>query len=209
MTSGCLQLLSIVAFAALILACGDDGAPNQVTQEPPTRNGAPASTLTPGDETVDFSLTSEAFGDGEAIPSRFTCDGEDIWPALSWEGAPDEAQSFALTMDDPDAPGGTFNHWLIYNMDAGARSLSESIDMAERPLEGPNGGFQGRNDFGDIGYGGPCPPGGQSHRYDFRLYALDGLIDVGPGASKEELLAAMEGRTLAVATLTGTYERAE
>src|SRR6266545_2263768 len=118
MTSGCLQLLTSAAFAALIVACGDDGAPNQVTQEPPTRNGSAASTLTPGDETVDFSLT---------------CDGEDIWPALSWEGAPDEAQSFALTMDDPDAPGGTFNHWLIYNMGGGARGLSEGIEMADRP----------------------------------------------------------------------------
>ena len=208
MTSGCLQLLSIVAFAALIVACGDDGAPNQVTQEPPTRNGSAASTLTPGDETVDFSLTSDAFRDGEAIPSRFTCDGEDIWPALSWEGAPDEAQSFALTMDDPDAPGGTFNHWLIYNMGGGARGLSEGIEMADRPLDGPNGGFQGRNDFGDIGYGGPCPPGGQSHRYEFRLYAVVGLIDLGPGASKDELLAALEGHMLAVTTLNGTYQRA-
>src|SRR6266540_3977655 len=152
MTSGCLQLLTSAAFAALIVACGDDGAPNQVTQEPPTRNGSAASTLTPGDETVDFSLTSDAFRDGEAIPSRFTCDGEDIWPALSWEGAPDEAQSFALTMDDPDAPGGTFNHWLIYNMGGGARGLSESIGVVELPLDGPNGGFQSRNDFGDIGY---------------------------------------------------------
>ena len=208
MISGYLQLLSIVALAALVVACGDNGAPNKSTQEPAPRNGSPASTPTPGDESVEFSLTSDAFGDGEAIPSRFTCDGEDVRPALSWEGAPDEARSFVFTMDDPDAPGGTFNHWLMYNMGAGARGIPEGVQMADRPLDGPDGGFQGRNDFGDIGYGGPCPPAGETHHYELRLYAVDGLIDVAPGASKDEVLAAMDGRILAVTTLTGIYERA-
>jgi len=155
---------------------------------------------------MEFSLTSDAFTDGESIPSHFTCDGDDISPALRWQGGPDGTQSFALIMDDPDAPGGTYTHWVIYNIRPQANALPEGVEQTERPANG-EGGVQGQNDFGDNGYGGPCPPGGNPHHYNFRLYALDGTLDLDPGASKGELLKAMEGRTLGEAMLTGTYKR--
>jgi len=189
----------ILALSALIFACGgDDGAlPEPTTQSP-----------APGEDSTTFTLSSDAFNTDGSIPARFTCDGEDLSPALTWDGVPDNSQSFALIMDDPDAPRGTFTHWVIYNMGSGARGLPEGVDKTERPDDGAIGA-QGRNDFGDIGYGGPCPPAEDAHSYDFRLYAIDGLIDLGPGASKEELLVAIEGRMLAVATMIGTYERTQ
>src|SRR3972149_6991548 len=197
----------MVALSTLLIACGGD---EEATQTPPARpspamgTGATATV----DSSATFALTSDAFTAGGSIPARFTCDGEDLSAVLTWDGVPDNAQSFVLIMDDPDAPGGTFTHWLIYNMSSQARGLPEGVEKAERPDDGAIG-FQGRNDFGDIGYGGPCPPAGDAHSYDFRLYAIDGLIDLGPGASKEELLVAMEGRMLAVATMIATYERAQ
>jgi len=191
-------LLLILTLSALIFACGgDDGAlPEPATQAP-----------APGEDST-FSLASDALNADGSISARFTCDGDDLSPALTWDGVRDNAQSFALLMDDPDASGGTFTHWVIYNMDSGARGLAEGIDKTERPDNGAIG-VQGRNDFGDIGYGGPCPPAGDAHSYDFTLYAIDAIVNLGPGASKEELLAAMEGRMLAVTTLVGTYKRAE
>jgi len=153
-----------------------------------------------------FSLTSDAFTDGESIPARFTCDGDDVSPALTWQGSPDGTQSFTLIMDDPDAPGGTYTHWLIYNIRSQAHALPEGVEKADRPANG-EGAVQGSNDFGDNGYGGPCPPGGNPHHYNFRLYALDGSLDLDPGASKVDLLKAMEGRILGETTLAGTYKR--
>jgi len=155
---------------------------------------------------MEFTLTSDAFTDGESIPARFTCDGDDGSPALKWQGVPDEAQSLTLIMDDPDAPGGTYTHWLIYNVRGQARALPEGVEKTDRPANG-EGAVQGSNDFGDNAYGGPCPPGGNAHHYNFRLYALDGILDLDPGASKESLLKAMEGRILGETTLTGTYKR--
>ena len=155
---------------------------------------------------MTFSLTSDAFSDGESIPARFTCDGDNLSPILKWQGAPDDTQSFALIMDDPDAPGGTYTHWVIYNIRPQANGLPEGVEVAGQPGNG-EGGLQGENDFGDNGYGGPCPPGGNPHHYNFRLYALDGRLDLEAGASKGDLLNAMEGRTLGEATLTGTYKR--
>jgi Raf kinase inhibitor-like YbhB/YbcL family protein len=155
---------------------------------------------------MTFSLTTDAFTDGESIPTRFTCDGDDVSPALTWQGAPDGTQSFALIMDDPDAPGGTYTHWVIYNIKPQAGGLAEGVEKTERPTNG-EGGVQARNDFGDNGYGGPCPPGGNPHHYNFRLYALDRNLDLGSGASKADLLKAMEGRILGETTLTGTYKR--
>ena len=189
----------ILALSTLIFACGgDDGAPPEPTTRAPT----------PGEDSTPFSLASNSFNADGSIPTRFTCDGDDLSPALTWDGVPDNAQSFVLIMDDPDAPGGTFTHWVIYNMDGGARGLPEGVEKTERPDNGARG-FQGRNGFGDVGYGGPCPPAGNAHSYDFKLYAVGGLLDLDAGASKEELLAAIEGRVLAEATLIGIYKRAE
>jgi hypothetical protein len=145
-----------------------------------------------------FSLRSDAFDDGQPIPARHTCDGEDLSPALVWREPPGETQSLALVVDDPDAPGGTFTHWLAWGIDPGTGGLGEG-DAA--PSEG-------RNDFGESRYRGPCPPRGHGpHRYSFRLAALDAAVDLAAGASREEFERALDGHVLATADLVGTYER--
>ncbi len=151
-----------------------------------------------------FTLTSEAFKDGSRIPAKYTCEGLDISPPLSWEDYPPETKSFVLIVEDLDAPGGVFTHWLVYNIPPEVNSLEEGIKPVERLSSGI---MQGINDFGRIGYGGPCPPPGKPHRYVFKLYALDITLDLKPGVSKKELLQAMEGHILAEATLTGIYSR--
>ncbi len=150
-----------------------------------------------------ITLSSDAFAHDGSIPARFTCDGDDVSPALSWEGAPENTKSFALIMDDPDAPGKTFVHWVYLDIPAGTTSLPEHIPNAERPSPG---GIQGRNDFRKIGYGGPCPPGGE-HRYFFKLYALDTTLALNPGATKSDVLKAAEGHVLAQGELIGKYTR--
>jgi len=152
---------------------------------------------------MDIKVTSMTFQEGGTIPQKYTCDGEDISPPLAWSSAPEGTKSFALISDDPDAPMGTWVHWVIYNIPANITELHEHI-----PPEGllENGAKQGMNDFRRIGYGGPCPPGG-THRYFFKLYALDTEIDIVVGASKPELLRAMEGHILAEGQLIGRYTR--
>jgi Raf kinase inhibitor-like YbhB/YbcL family protein len=147
---------------------------------------------------AEFALTSEAFAPGEPIPRRHSCEGEDVSPTLVWSDAPEGTRSFALVVDDPDAPRGTFAHWLAWGIDAATRRLGEG----ERPAH------EGRNDFGRTGYGGPCPPPGHGpHRYSFRLYALDRDVDLPGSSGKRELERALDGHVLAVAELVGTYER--
>ena len=150
-----------------------------------------------------MQLKSSAFGNGQPIPGKFTCDGADISPPLEWEGIPDEAISLALICDDPDAPVGTWVHWVYFNLSVDAGFLPEDVGPQEMP---EIGGVQGRNDFGRIGYGGPCPPGG-THRYFFKLYALDAMLDLGAGAPKEALLKAMEGHIMDQTEMVGTYRR--
>jgi len=154
-------------------------------------------------EAASLTLTSPAFNAGEPIPVQYTCDGEDISPALNWSAPPEGTQSFALIMDDPDAPSGDYVHWVLYNLPAVVRTLSEAVPGGE-PL--PDGGLQGRNGWRNEGYGGPCPPSG-THRYFFKLYALDSLLDAGPGLSKQELLEAIQGHVLAYGELMGTFSR--
>ena len=155
-----------------------------------------------------FLLTSPAFQNESVIPKKFTCDGEDLSPALTWSNAPAGAQSFALIMDDPDAPPGTWVHWLIYNLPATTSSLAEGV--AKKP-EGPNGSKQGLvwgvDSFSRVGYFGPCPPPGKPHRYYFKLYALKALLDLPPKATKPQLEAKMKGMILGQTTWMGTYER--
>jgi Raf kinase inhibitor-like YbhB/YbcL family protein len=147
---------------------------------------------------ADLALQSSAFDHGGPIPRRHRCDGEDLSPPLSWSGAPEGTRSLALLVDDPDAPAGTFTHWLGRALDPDAAMLDEG---EAAPVEG-------RNDFGTKGYRGPCPPPGHGrHHYSFRLYALDSDPSLGPGAGKRELERALEGRILAAAELIGTYER--
>ena len=145
-----------------------------------------------------FRLTSTAFEQGGAIPPRHTCDDEDVSPALAWSGTPDGAQSLALVVDDPDAPGRTFLHWLAWGLAPDAAGLEEG---EAAPVEG-------RNDFGSTGYRGPCPPPGHGpHRYVFRLHALDAPVEVRAGAGRDELERALADHVLGRAELVGTYER--
>jgi Raf kinase inhibitor-like YbhB/YbcL family protein len=147
---------------------------------------------------AEFVLQSSAFEHGGPIPRRYSCDGEDLSPPLSWSGMPEGARSLALVVDDPDAPAGTFTHWLAWALDSRAEGLGEG---EAAPVEG-------RNDFGTTGYRGPCPPPGHArHRYSFRLYALDSDPDLPAGAGKRELERALAGHTLAAAELIGTYQR--
>lgn len=151
-----------------------------------------------------MQITSSAFDDGEPIPVPHTCDGEDRSPPLEWSGVPEEAETLALIVDDPDAPAGTWVHWVIYGLPSDRDGLPEGVPPAET---GPDGARQGRNDFQRLGYGGPCPPSNGAHRYVFKLYALDADPEIEPGATKDRLLEAMEGHVLAEARLMGTYRR--
>jgi Raf kinase inhibitor-like YbhB/YbcL family protein len=157
-----------------------------------------------GRESVSFSLTSTTFKNGEKIPRRYTCDGEDTSPPLFWSGAPNGTESYAIILEDPDAPGGTFTHWVLYDLPATTTSLPEGA--------GKNGKFkesskQGVNDFGRIGYGGPCPPEG-THRYIFRLYALNiAGLNLKEKATKEEVLKTAKGHVISETELVGTYSR--
>jgi len=151
-----------------------------------------------------MKLTSTAFADGQTIPNRHTCDGADVSPPLQWTDAPAGIRSFALICDDPDAPVGTWVHWVIYGLPAATKALPEKIATTAAL---PTGGKQGLNDFQRIGYGGPCPPPGRPHRYFFKLYALDTELALPPRATKAELVRAMEGHILAEARLMGTYQR--
>jgi Raf kinase inhibitor-like YbhB/YbcL family protein len=148
-------------------------------------------------------ITSSAFSEGEAIPDRYTCDGPDVSPDLAWSGVPEAAASVALICDDPDAPMGTWVHWVLFNIPADAQGLPPEIPP-DANLE--NGACHGTNDFRKLGYGGPCPPGG-THRYFFKLYALDTTLNLDSGITKAELLEAMEGHVLAEGQLMGTYSR--
>ena len=153
---------------------------------------------------MSFALSSTAFPNGGEIPRRHTCDGTDLSPALAWQDVPAGTQSLALIADDPDAPAGTWTHWLLWNIPARATLLLE--DSAKIELL-DNGARQGINDFQRIGYGGPCPPPGKPHRYYFKLYALDARLDLKPGATKADLELAIKPHLLAEAQWMGTYQR--
>lgn len=148
-------------------------------------------------------LISPAFDHGAPIPPEHTCDGSNVSPELRWDDVPEGTQSLALIADDPDAPRGTWVHWVLYDLPADAQGLPARIP-AGKTIAG--GGTHGRNDFPELGYGGPCPPGG-IHRYFFRLYALDRTLELEAGATKDRLLTAMQGHVLATAELMGTYRR--
>jgi Raf kinase inhibitor-like YbhB/YbcL family protein len=149
-------------------------------------------------------LTSAAFQQGAEIPRKHTCDGSDLSPPLRWANLPAGTKAFAFIVDDPDAPGGTWVHWVIYDLPPDAKELAEGTAKTETL---PNGAKNGVNDFRKVGYGGPCPPPGPPHRYYFKLYALDALTNLKPRATKQQLLDAMKGRVLDQAELMGRYKR--
>ncbi|MDB6066696.1 MAG: putative kinase inhibitor [Pedosphaera sp.] len=156
------------------------------------------------DAANSIALASPAFGDGKIIPTECTCDGKDLSPPLSWGVAPAGTKSFALTCEDPDAPGGTWTHWLYYGLPAGTTQLPQGVSAVENP---PNGGRQCLNSFNRMGYGGPCPPPGQTHHYVFRIYALDSDISLQPSASLKDFNQAIKGHVLGQGELTGMYKR--
>jgi Raf kinase inhibitor-like YbhB/YbcL family protein len=151
-----------------------------------------------------MELTSPDFRPGEMIPRQYTCDGNNTPPPLSWSGVPGNARSLALIIEDPDAPRGMFTHWIVCGLPPDHTQISES------PRSGggsTHGAVEGKNDFGRLGYGGPCPPPGPAHRYFFRLYALDQLLELSPGASRDQFLKAIQEHILAQAELMGRYAR--
>lgn len=161
---------------------------------------------TTGSDDMSFRISSPDFREGESIPRKFSCDGEDLSPQIFWDGAPEGTKSFVLTVEDPDAPMGTFIHWVVYDVPATARELKRGAESGPPSLDGMK---QGRTDFGHSRYGGPCPPRGYGkHRYYFILRALDvPAIDVPPEPKKNMVEKAMKGHVLAETRLMGTYER--
>jgi len=151
-----------------------------------------------------MQLTSTAFQEAEPIPARYTCEGQDVSPPLKWSGAPAGTKSFALIADDPDAPVGTWVHWVVYDLPADTSELPENVARTQTVSGNAK---QGLNDFGRLGYGGPCPPPGKPHRYFFKLYALDGPLGLKPGATKNAVETVMAGHILAQAQWMGTYQR--
>lgn len=170
------------------------------------RNGAEPILLSAaqGARTMAFAIASTSFPNGGDIPKKFTCDGADVSPEISWTGPPAGAHSFALIADDPDAPAGTWTHWVLFDVPPATTSLPEGVSKID---ELPGGERQGRNDFRKIGYNGPCPPPGKAHRYFFKLYALGSKLNLKPGATKQEVEQAMQGHILGKAEWVGKYKR--
>ena len=187
-------IMSHVVLAFTLLGCTSQ--PQPVAQQP-----TPADK--PSDNNGGIKLTSSAFKEGQPIPATYTCKGVNISPPLEWSGVPKTARTIAIIADDPDAPSGTWVHWVLYNLPADNIGLVENLPATESLKAG---GFQGKNDFGKIGYGGPCPPSG-THRYFFKIYALDAELPLKAGATKAEVEKAMEGHIVAQGQLIGTYGR--
>jgi Raf kinase inhibitor-like YbhB/YbcL family protein len=187
----------VVLISLLILLCS---CQNSGSKEEQDRNKV---NIRKGEKTMELEVKSSIFNEGGMIPEKYTCDGSNVSPPLSWSGVPEGTQSLALISDDPDAPVGIWVHWVIFNIPPDVKELGENIPP-DKFL--PNGSRQGNNDFKKIGYGGPCPPRG-THRYYFKLYALDKKLDLDAGATKKELLQAMEGHILDESQLMGKYSR--
>ncbi len=155
-----------------------------------------------------LTFRSAAFDTGAAIPQKYTCDGSDISPPLTWSNLPEGTESVALIVDDPDAPGKTFVHWILFNLPPDRDVLPEDLNVDQHFGDDAQSPLEGSNDFGNQGYGGPCPPpDDDAHRYFFRLYALDTALDLGAGALKRQLTKAMDGHILEQADIMGTYQR--
>ena len=156
-----------------------------------------------GSKKMEIKVESTAFIEGDMIPSKYTCDGLNVSPPLTWSDPPESTKSIVLISDDPDAPMGTWVHWVVYNIPPQVKEFSENVPPT-KILE--NGAIQGTTDFGRIGYGGPCPPSG-THRYFFKVYALDTMLNLDPGATKKQVVNAMESHVLAEGQLMGRYKR--
>ena len=177
----------VAGFAIILSACATGAIPTEVAV------------------TTQLTITSDAFANGQSIPAKYSCIGRNISPPLMWNEPPAGTQSFALIMDDPDAPFGTWVHWVLYNIPMSTRSLQEDLPITGKNAD-PNAIYVGKNSSGNVGYDGPCPPSG-THRYFFKLYALDTTISLLPGATKEKILKEMEGHILAQGELMGTFSK--
>ena len=153
---------------------------------------------------MTLEIKSTAFSEGQPIPTKYTCDGDDVSPALTWNAGPQGTVSYALVCDDPDAPAGTWIHWVAYAIPADTTLLAEGVPKTDTL---PSGIIQGKSSFNRIGYGGPCPPPGSPHRYFFRIYALDVDMKTTPGLTRDQLTAKMAGHLLAQGQIMGTYKR--
>jgi Raf kinase inhibitor-like YbhB/YbcL family protein len=153
---------------------------------------------------ASLTVTSSAFPSGGSIPAKYSCEGANVSPALEWSGIPAKTKSLALICEDPDAPTGTWTHWVLFNLPASTTTLPEKMDTAATLSSGAK---QGTNDFQKTGYGGPCPPPGKPHRYFFKIYALDTELALKPDATRNEVLRAMEHHIVAEGQLMGTYQR--
>ncbi|HET9180070.1 MAG TPA: YbhB/YbcL family Raf kinase inhibitor-like protein [Terriglobia bacterium] len=167
-------------------------------------NSSLQSAQRPDPSPSGFRIESAAFKQGAFIPPRFSCSGENVSPPLKWTDPPAGARSFALIVDDPDAPAGTWTHWVVFNLPAQSRALDENAPKQDKLS---NGALQGLNSFESVGYGGPCPPPGKAHRYFFRLYALNTVLSVQPRADREDVLSALKGHTVGEAQLMGVFKR--
>jgi Raf kinase inhibitor-like YbhB/YbcL family protein len=179
---------------ALLLLFATSSACTSV-KESALPGGSPDSTIEGGN--MSMQIQSSAFANGEKIPKKYTCDGENVSPPLEWSGSPQDVRSLVLIVDDPDAPSGTFVHWLSYEIPA---------DTTQIP-EGGQVGIQGQNSFRKEGYGGPCPPKGPAHRYFFKIFALDSHLDLQKGATMKDVEAAMRAHVLAQGQMIGLYSR--
>ena len=185
---------SVAKLAALLLVGTVDGGMVAAQSHPPAG----------GRSSMALVLKSSAFAPGAEIPKKHTCEAADVSPALEWSEAPARTVSFALIMDDPDAPAGTWVHWVLSNLPASVHELPEAVAKQDQLGDRTR---QGRNSFRKIGYNGPCPPPGKPHRYFFRLYALDEKLDLAAGASSSDLQEAMKGHVIGQAEYMGTYRR--
>ncbi len=196
-----MRLCLLVLFVAVMTGC-----PSENNMESPA-DDSEAGQNKKGINTMSMKITSPAFSHNERIPFKYTREGDDISPELVFENLPTEAKELALICDDPDAPGKTWVHWVIYKIPAEAKGLPENVKKSAT-LPNPPGAMQGVNSWGELGYGGPLPPEGHGvHHYHFKLYALDQELVVKTHLSKEELLKAMEGHIITETVLTGTYDR--
>jgi Raf kinase inhibitor-like YbhB/YbcL family protein len=196
MNKSMIVFLTFMSFLGLTLACGAKKTNEEHTQK--------------AENMKTFKITSPAFAYGDSIPVKFTCDGDDVSPELEWVGIPENTKSLALICDDPDAPLGTWVHWVIFNIPPEINHFNEKYT----PSKGLSGGLKreegpidGINDFRYYGYNGPCPPKGPAHRYFFKLYALDTILNLKTGASKADVEKAMSGHIIAQTELMGKYQR--
>jgi Raf kinase inhibitor-like YbhB/YbcL family protein len=187
----------LVLFLAGVVGCAQPASPenNQQPAEEP---------VPPGGNEMGFIITSTAFADGENIPVKYTCNGQNISPPLKWGDIPAGTASLVLLVDDTNAPAGVFTHWVIFNLPPDSEGLPEAVPKDNQLT---SGALQGRNGGGIIGYFGPCPPKGSPHHYYFTLYALDKSLDLGAGARKDQIVQAMEGHVLGQSQLVGLYQR--